>query len=342
MRFNPPPNWPRAVVVLLVVLVVGYGVTVLVSADIWNKDEPIASTRATFVMQPLTGESVTPEDLTTAREVLANRTTRLGGQHVSVSGDANTATVSATDVTEDQLRGIAEVGRLHMRPVMHVIPSHADSSAVSDEHPTAAQIRDEKALRQSTNQQIQLLALQFQSTRCGKHDPLADNDDPTLPLITCSQDGTQVYLLDASILNADAIESASAGWNQQFGQDLVTLQFNDAATKAWASFTRDNIGSQVAFVVDTAVLSAPTIREQISGGHAQITGFTAASARSLAAVVAEKPLPVALTVQSVRTVTLNPSFWTVPRIAVVAGGVVVLMVVVVGLVLLGRTRRVGH
>src|SRR5690606_41131206 len=49
----------------------------------------------------------------------------------------------------------------------------------------AKRIAAEKELRQNTNPQIQLLALQFQATRCGEEDVLAGNDDPELPLITC-------------------------------------------------------------------------------------------------------------------------------------------------------------
>ncbi|MEJ7235662.1 hypothetical protein WL381_12255, partial [Staphylococcus epidermidis] len=56
----------------------------------------------------------------------------------------------------------------------------------------AQRIADEKALRQSTQPQIQLLALQFQATRCDQQDVLAGNDDPNLPLVTCSKDHKEV------------------------------------------------------------------------------------------------------------------------------------------------------
>ena len=55
--------------------------------------------------------------------------------------------------------------------------------------PLATRIQDEKKLRQSTEQAIQILAMQFQATRCGQDDVLAGNDDPNLPLVTCSTDG---------------------------------------------------------------------------------------------------------------------------------------------------------
>ena len=87
----------------------------------------------------------------------------------------------------------------------------------------AQRIADEKQLRQSTEQQIQILALQFQATRCNEEDVLAGNDDPNLPLVTCSQDGKQVYLLDKAIIKGEQIKNASSGLDQQRGEYVVTL-----------------------------------------------------------------------------------------------------------------------
>ena len=84
--------------------------------------------------------------------------------------------------------------------------------------PLSERIADEKQLRQSTDQQIQLLALQFQATRCDEDDVLAGNDDPNLPLVTCSTDGNQVYLLDKSIISGEQIEDATSGLDQQRGR----------------------------------------------------------------------------------------------------------------------------
>ena len=72
---------------------------------------------------------------------------------------------------------------------------------------------------------------------------LAGNDDPNLPLITCSQDGKQVYLLDKSIISGEQIENASSGLDQQQGQYVVDLQFKGDATKIWADFTAANVGT---------------------------------------------------------------------------------------------------
>ena len=152
------------------------------------------------------------------------------------------------------------------RPGAGAGPGDADSRAAPGDVPLAQRIADEKELRQSTDQQIQILALQFQATRCGEEDVLAGNDDPNLPLITCSQDGNEVYLLDKSIISGEQIENASSGLDQQQGLYIVDVQFKSDATKIWADFTAANVGTQTAFVLDSKVVSAPEIREPIPGG----------------------------------------------------------------------------
>ena len=151
-------------------------------------------------------------------------------------------------------------------------PGAPGTSPPAGEAPRAQRIADEKELRQSSDQQIQILALQFQATRCGEDDVLAGNDDPNLPLITCSQDGKEVYLLDKSIISGEQIENANSGLDQQQGVYVVDLQFKGDATKIWADFTAANVGTQTAFVLDSEVVSAPEIREPIPGGRTQITG----------------------------------------------------------------------
>jgi preprotein translocase subunit SecD len=170
--------------------------------------------------------------------------------------------------------------------------------------PLAQRIADEKQLRQSTDQQIQILALQFQATRCDEDDVLAGNDDPNLPLITCSQDGKQVYLLDKSIISGEQIENATSGLDQQRGQYVVDLQFKGDASRIWADFTAANVGTQTAFVLDSKVVSAPEIQEAIPGGRTQITGqFTEQTARELANVLKYGSLPLSFESSEAETVS---------------------------------------
>lgn len=185
----------------------------------------------------------------------------------------------------------------------------------------AQRIKDEKQLRQSADQQIQILALQFQATRCDEEDVLSGNDDPNLPLVTCSQDGEEVYLLDKAIINGEQIKDAQSGLDQQQGQYVVDLQFKGDATKIWADFTAANVGTQTAFVLDSKVVSAPAIREPIPGGNTQITGnFTQASAKELANVLKYGSLPLSFESSEAETVSATLGLTSL-RAGLIAGGI---------------------
>lgn len=168
----------------------------------------------------------------------------------------------------------------------------------------AQRIADEKQLRQSTDPSIQLLALQFQATRCGEDDALAGNDDPNLPLITCSQDGKEVYLLNKSIISGEQIKNATSGMDQQRGEYVVDLEYKDDGAKIWSDFTAANVGTQTAFTLDSRVVSAPQIQEAIPGGRTQITGrFNQDSARELANVLKYGSLPLSFESSEAETVS---------------------------------------
>jgi preprotein translocase subunit SecD len=195
----------------------------------------------------------------------------------------------------------------------------------------AERIADEKQLRQSDNQQIQILALQFQATRCNDEDVLAGNDDPNLPLVTCSQDHKQVYLLDKSIISGEQIKNATSGLDQQRGQYVVDVEFKDDASKVWADFTAANVGTQTAFVLDSQVVSAPEIQEAIPGGRTQITGqFTNESARELANVLKYGSLPLSFESSEAETVSATLGLTSL-RAGLIAGAIGLALVLVYSL-----------
>ncbi|MDO0977062.1 protein translocase subunit SecD [Mycolicibacterium frederiksbergense] len=168
----------------------------------------------------------------------------------------------------------------------------------------AQRIADEKQLRQSTDQSIQLLALQFQATRCNEEDVLAGNDDPNLPLVTCSVDHNTVYLLDKSIMSGEEIQTAGSGLDPQRGDYVVDVEFKSSGSQIWADFTAANVGTQTAFTLDSQVVSAPEIQEAIPGGRTQITGqFTDSSARELANVLKYGSLPLSFESSEAETVS---------------------------------------
>ncbi|MCB0933826.1 MAG: protein translocase subunit SecD [Mycobacterium sp.] len=199
----------------------------------------------------------------------------------------------------------------------------------------AARIKFEKELRQSKNQTLLIFAVQYVAGLCGQQeDALAGNDDPELPLVTCSQDNKYVYILDKSIISGDQIKNASSGFDQQSGAYVVDLEFKDEASKTWADFTAANIGTQTAFTLDSQVVSAPQIREAIPGGRTQISGgdppFTADSAKTLANVLKYGSLPLSFESSEAETVSATLGLTSL-RYGLYAGAIGLALVLVYSL-----------
>jgi preprotein translocase subunit SecD len=195
----------------------------------------------------------------------------------------------------------------------------------------AQRIADQKAWRQSTEQQIQFLALQIQATQCNEDDILAGNDDPNLPLVTCSTDHSQVYLLDKSIISGEQIKNASSGLDAQKGQYIVTLEFKPDAANVWADFTASHVGTQTAFTLDSQVVSAPAIQEAIPGGNTQITGqFNADRAKELANVLKYGSLPLSFESSEAETVSATLGLTSL-RAGLIAGAIGLALVLVYSL-----------
>ncbi|KJV01006.1 protein translocase subunit SecD [Rhodococcus sp. PML026] len=179
----------------------------------------------------------------------------------------------------------------------------AENASLSDADRAAQEIADAKALRQSEDQQIQQLAMQ--SLDCNAADPLAGNDDPALPLVACSTDGTAVYLLGPTIIDGQQIADATSGFDNQQAQFQVSLTFDSEGSNTWAQFTAANLQKQAAFVLDSKVISAPVIQGATPAGSAtSITGnFNAQSASELANTLKYGSLPLSFVSSEAETVS---------------------------------------
>ncbi len=199
----------------------------------------------------------------------------------------------------------------------------------------AARIAAEKRLRQSDNKVVQALALQIQAGRCDKEDILAGNDDPDLPLVTCSQDHQTAYLLAPSIISGDQIADASSGMDQRSGANIVQVQFKSGAADVWADYTATHIGTQTAFTLDSQVVSAPQIQEAIPGGRTQITGgspgFTPEAARQLANVLKYGSLPLSFEASEAETVSATLGMTSL-KAGLIAGAIGLALVLVYSLI----------
>ncbi|MGA2288830.1 protein translocase subunit SecD [Bradyrhizobium sp.] len=96
---------------------------------------------------------------------------------------------------------------------------------------------------------------------------------------------------------------AQPGFDPRSGEPIVSFKFNSAGSRKFAQATSENVGQPFAIVLDNEVISAPVIREPITGGSGQISGsFTVQQANDLAILLRAGALPAPLTVIEERTV----------------------------------------
>jgi preprotein translocase subunit SecD len=99
------------------------------------------------------------------------------------------------------------------------------------------------------------------------------------------------------------LTDARAGTNPETGEWVVNFTFNSVGARRFADISRANVNHRFAIVLDDKVISAPVIREAITGGRGQISGsFTANSANDLAVLLRAGALPAPLTVIEERSV----------------------------------------
>jgi len=110
-------------------------------------------------------------------------------------------------------------------------------------------------------------------------------------------------LLESSpSLSGSDLSESFMGFNTYGGAE-VNMRFTSPGTKKFAEVTEKNVGRMLAIVLDGKVMSAPSIREPILSGQAQITGdFTLDEARLIISVLNSGALPVPLSVQEERSV----------------------------------------
>jgi SecD/SecF fusion protein len=84
---------------------------------------------------------------------------------------------------------------------------------------------------------------------------------------------------------------------------VVSFTLDGTGTRQFADVSSNHVGEPFAIVLDGKVLSAPVIREPITGGRGQISGyFTVADANDLAVLLRAGALPAPLTVVEERSV----------------------------------------
>jgi preprotein translocase subunit SecD len=137
--------------------------------------------------------------------------------------------------------------------------------------------------------------------------PLADAFQGRVPpgsvlLPAAEGEGISHYVVRKRVrVSGERLIDAQPTFDQ--GRPVVSFRFDTLGGKKFGDTTRDNVGKQLAIILDGAVISAPSIREPILGGSGIITGrFTVKEVQDLALLLRAGALPAPLTILEERTV----------------------------------------
>jgi preprotein translocase subunit SecD len=125
--------------------------------------------------------------------------------------------------------------------------------------------------------------------------------------VTIGPDGTATLDASPTFLGTDLtgkyIKRAQLVFDQTSTEPIISLVFTDEGGKLFEQITKENVGKVLAIYLDGQPISAPVIREAITGGEAQISGgFTAEDARLLVGRLNSGALPVQISLLSSQTV----------------------------------------
>ena len=125
-------------------------------------------------------------------------------------------------------------------------------------------------------------------------------DDPKL-IVGRDEDDGRAYVLGEVYVSGGELSDARYT-DDEYGRPAVAFKFNRSGAEAFERATADNIGKQIAIVLDGVIISAPVVQTRISD-EGRITGnFTYDEAVRLAIMLKAGALPVELEVIENRAV----------------------------------------
>ena len=111
------------------------------------------------------------------------------------------------------------------------------------------------------------------------------------------------YVLEKSpAVTGEELVDAQPTFDQN-GQPAVSFRFNPGGARKFGNYTANNVGALFAIVLDGEVISAPQIREAITGGSGQITGnFSVEESSELSILLRAGALPAPMQFEEERTI----------------------------------------
>ncbi|MFO6464461.1 protein translocase subunit SecD [Jannaschia sp. KMU-145] len=137
-------------------------------------------------------------------------------------------------------------------------------------------------------------------SRSGSAETTVDADQLLHP--SMDEAGAYYILERTPVVTGDDLVDSQPAFDQN-GLPAVTFRFNPSGARAFGEFTANNVGAPFAIVLDEEVVTAPVIRQAITGGSGQITGnFDVAEANRLSILLRAGALPAEMTFLEERTI----------------------------------------
>jgi protein-export membrane protein SecD len=218
-----------------------------------------------------------------------------GGTHLLYSADVSLLTTSQIDDSMNALRDVIE-RRINLFGVGEpVVQVQTGSFGSGGDHRLSIELPGITDISKAIEMIGQTPFLEFRVQSDAPQQVKVDKDGKA----TLDAGGNFV----ATPLNGKYLKSAQLTFNATTGEPIVNLNFNDEGAKMFEDITRANVGKTVAIYLDGAVISAPVVREAITGGQAQISGsFTPAEGRELVGRLNSGALPVPIKLISTETI----------------------------------------
>lgn len=134
----------------------------------------------------------------------------------------------------------------------------------------------------------------------------ARNAEETQKLLAAREEGGELsvdpYFVETG-LTGRSLKAAEVQFDATTQAPQIGVEFNDEGSALFEEITARNVDKPIGIYLDGVPLSAPVVREKISGGKAQITGqFSITEARDLVRRLNAGALPVPITLVNQQSV----------------------------------------
>ena len=118
-----------------------------------------------------------------------------------------------------------------------------------------------------------------------------------------SENGEELNVSKRIIMSGENLIDAQPRLDSQLNQPIVYFSLDRIGALKFGKTTTENVGKRLAIVLDDKIISAPTIREEITSGNGTISGdFTFQEATDLALLLRSGALPTPIKIVEERTV----------------------------------------